>query len=272
MNAHLYENFSYENLAINICIHGQINEISELGKVHSIKVILLKGAAMIELFPEYSFIRSMEDIDIVVFQKDYERFRSMLEDSGYISVKEDPCAMYHPDKNVTVDISRGLWYMSESELERSIIPLSDYNIEARCYILKPQELTRNIIIHSWMHGRTEYKWDEDVEKLKSRFNIRIESLNLPSNVIVKFIKKGNLCHAGHIIKFLILPFGKKINYIFGMFFPGDAFLKRRYNCGKSFVAIGSAYVFRWFNLLYNFAVFFSNVLRCLFLERFLRRS
>lgn len=264
--------YSSENLAVNIRIHKQINEISDLGKTHGIKVILIKGAAMIELFPEYSFTRPMEDIDIVVFKKDYERFRLLLEDSGYIPVKDDPCAMIHPDKAAVVDISCGLWYMDENCLERSVIPLSDCGVESDCYILKPQELIKNIIIHSWLHGNGEYKWQRDVERLKSRFNIRIESLNLPSDSITEFIKKRNFRFGGHIIKFLILPFGKKINYVFKMFFPEWRFLKRRYNCRENFAGLALAYIFRWINLLFNSAIFFSNVIKSLFSGRFLRRA
>ncbi|MFQ3676033.1 MAG: nucleotidyltransferase family protein, partial [Endomicrobiia bacterium] len=104
----------------NILFHSEIVRISEECFKQNIRLILLKGTAMIEMFPEYSFERELEDIDVLVEKKVYKKFKKLLSELGYEEVLCDPHAMFNKQKNVQIDIETKLWYLNEKENKKVI--------------------------------------------------------------------------------------------------------------------------------------------------------
>lgn len=159
----------------NILFHNEIISISKKCREEEIKLILLKGAAMVELFPEYSFRREMEDIDVLIEQKNYEKFRKLLYELGYKEVPFDPHAMYNEQKDIQIDIETRVWYLSKKEnwfLIHNAKHLSDFGIETDCYVLSPQDMLNYTYIHSYIHhARKENKWEEDVKMIIEKFHL-----------------------------------------------------------------------------------------------------
>lgn len=54
------------NLLRNMMILSRINEIFEMCEIRKLKIMLLKGIAMILLFKDYIKEREIEDVDILV--------------------------------------------------------------------------------------------------------------------------------------------------------------------------------------------------------------
>src|ERR1035437_5784508 len=109
----------HNKLGRNILIHQQIAELSAALVSKEIPCILLKGAALIELFPAYSFTRIMDDIDILFHPRHITTVREQLISLGYCPSPEDPWAYHHPDPAThpaPIDITDSLWYLTKREL------------------------------------------------------------------------------------------------------------------------------------------------------------
>lgn len=214
-----------EIIVKNLIAHSQIEELSRECKNHHIKFILLKGAALIELFDKYSFERDMEDIDILVEEKNYEKFIEILKKLGYTQSKEDPNVMLSKGK-LKLDITTHLWYLNKKENFEVInraMKVKDF------YVLSLSDMIKHIFFHSlFEHGYLEEKWLNDIELIKLHFNIE-PKIEMPISRLVRFMLRLNFYYKGHIVKFLILPWKKKLVYLFNCLFPSKEFMKKRYN-------------------------------------------
>ncbi|MCX7716103.1 MAG: nucleotidyltransferase family protein [Endomicrobia bacterium] len=245
----------------NILIHHQLDEILNETEKLGIKVVLLKGAALIELFPEYSFCRDMEDIDVLINKKDYKKFIKLLFSLGYKFCDFDPKTLYKENMPAKIDVSCELWYLSKKEnveIMRKLCKINNF------YILPVSEMVRNILYHMYVeHNSIETKWEKDVELLKSKYNIKEDVMKemkeILKNRLIKILLKAQVMYKGHILQFFILPFGKKLNYIFNKIFPEKEFLIHRYKV-KTQILLPVWYLYRCCSIFFRIGVFFSKLL------------
>ncbi len=227
-----------EVLFKNILIHTEIEKISKLTESCGIKLILLKGAALIELFPEYSFTREMEDIDVLINKSDYSKFINILKTLGYVQSEEDPNVMYNATLDIKIDIKTDLWYMTRKEkakLFNCLLKIKNF------YILPPGEMLRYIIMHSYIsHNSLEKKWQQDIKLIKERLNEKFD-FKIPA-IVFRFLKK-NVFYKGHFLPIFILPFPRNLTYLFEKILPSVDFIKRRYNIQRN-ILIPFFYIYR----------------------------
>ncbi|MFN3550700.1 MAG: nucleotidyltransferase family protein [Endomicrobiia bacterium] len=235
-------------LVRNILIHNEIKKIKQECCKNNIKLILLKGAALVELFPEYSFFRDMEDVDVLVEKKDFCKFLNILKYLGYELYYEDPNVVYKKDIDLKIDILTELWYLNNKENKKLINSCIE---KEGLYFLPPKEMLRHIIIHSYIeHNYIEEKWLKDIMLIKEKFNIDFEMKNYIPKKFLIFVNK-KIYYKGHFLQFLFLPFSKKISFLFKKFFPKIDFMIRRYAI-KDIFALPFFYFYRWA----SFIVFF----------------
>lgn len=255
-------------IARNIVIHNEIEKIAKECIKNGIKMILLKGAALIELFPEYSFSRDMEDVDVLVEEKNLDKFKKILENLGYQDVKDDPNVMYNPQLGVKIDIATKLWYLSKKENMKVILRSKRIN---NFYILPEEEIVRHILYHIYFeHNYEDKKWTTDLNLLKEKLNKNFD-YNKSLSSFVKNNLNNDIFYKGHIFKFFLLPFFEKINYVVEKFFPSKEFLIKRYNIKSKFL-LPLYFFYRWVSIVFNSIVVFNKMLTFLFLKTFLKHN
>ncbi len=224
----------------NILIYNEIEKLSAISYKYGIKLILLKGAALIEIFPEYSFIRELEDIDVMIEKKDFKMFVNILKSLGYAQSEDDPNVMFKKELNIKIDITTDLWYMTRKEkvkLFNSLLKIKNF------YILPPKEMLKHILIHSYIsHNFLDKKWQKDIELLVERFNLNVEDVFKIPKIIFIFLRK-KIFYKGHFLPLFLLPFNRKVEFLFYKFFPSTDFIIRRYNIKKNFL-IPFFYIYR----------------------------
>lgn len=234
-------------LARNILIHDQIKKIAEVCEKNNIKLVLLKGAALVELFPEYSFEREMEDIDVLVEKKDLKKFVDILKGLGYKHYPEDPNVLYNEEVDIKIDITTRLWYYSLKENKKlcnNLIKITNF------YILPPKELLKHIVFHSYLeHNFVEEKWTKDVLLLKEKFAVDVNEEELIPKFVLKLLNKKSY-YKGHLIQFLYLPWYRKINFLFTKLFPNKNFMFHRYGF-KNVLLLPFFYIYRWLCFVKN---------------------
>ncbi len=241
-------------LAKNILIHSELENICKICSQQNIKIVLYRGAAMVEIFPEYTFEREMEDVDVLIEPHNVEQFRKILSSLGYIDREDDPNVMMKHVGNqiVCIDISTGLWYYTKKQnfkIFSRIEHVKKYGSELDCYILPLEEMLKEIYIHSLLHGKNEKKWFSDIKLLQKVLNFTNYELTI--NNVCKFLVKQNIVYKGHIIKFLFLPFNRKILLLFTTLFPSVKFLSRRYAKGCLAKLGILLYLLRWLMIMTN---------------------
>ncbi len=232
-------------VAKNVLIHKQIEEICDECEKQEIKLVLLKGAALIELFPEYSFYRDMEDIDVMVNKKDYDKFVKLLKNLGYKNVPSDPNTLYSEDKPVKIDIFTELWYLSKKE---NFVLFNNLQKVGKFYVLPPEEMLRHICYHMYIeHNYIEEKWLKDIEIIKSKFCVEINFESFIPKWIRIWVNK-KIFYKGHLLEFFVLPLDKKIQFLIKKLFPSSKFLLKRYNLRNKFF-LPIVYFYRFYSLL-----------------------
>ncbi|MCS7151028.1 MAG: nucleotidyltransferase family protein [Endomicrobia bacterium] len=246
-------------LARNVLIHNEIERISNECVRNNIKLILLKGAALIELFPEYSFEREMEDVDILIEKENYIKFIKILKKLGYSEVPYDPNAMYNENLGLKIDISTKLWYLTDRQNKKIMNQAIRIN---NFYVLPMQEILRHIIYHMYFEHNFEFKkWNNDV-RILIQYGAEID-FRIPT--FVRRLMNTKVFYKGHIIKLLVLPWGAKVKYIIEKFFPTDSFLFRRYSNMRNLSVLFPLVLFyRWVRLVYNTIKLTNNLITYLF--------
>lgn len=275
-------------LARNLILHSQISEIAEEFAKSSIPVVLLKGIALVEIFAEYAGVRVMDDIDILLRPKDIAIAREKLFSMGYISVEEDPWAMRHPAKPASIDLSDSLWYMSRKENEMLLNECLSYPLQGiapNAYHLPPDEFYLHVLAHAAIHhGQYEKSWNEDLKLIEEKWGKEINSgmvkkmklygiseaaiyinpaaspKNLRAFLYKWLLLKKEIPQKGHILRFMLLPWNKKISYIFKSLFPGKEFMRCRYNL-KTTLKLLLYSALRPFLLLIKFSCFITNSIK-----------
>jgi len=232
-------------LAKNLLVHKQIEEICDECEKQNIKLVLLKGAALVELFPEYSFYRDMEDIDVIVCKKDYDKFINLLKSLGYKNMPSEPSTMFSENKPLKIDIFTDLWYLSKKE---NVILFKNLQKVRKFYVLPPKEMLRHIVYHMYIeHNFVDERWLKDIELIKSKFHLETDYESLFPFWIRSWINK-KIFYKGHILEFLVLPINKKIQFLIKKFFPSPKFVEKRYNLKTSFL-LPFVYFYRFFSLI-----------------------
>lgn len=243
-------------LARNILIHNELEKISEECEKNGIKLILLKGAALIELFPEYSFEREMEDIDVLVDKNNFYKFLNILKNLGYKNYPQDPNVVYKKDINLKIDITTKLWYLNDKENKKLINSCLKIG---ELYFLPPKEMLKHIVLHSYVeHNYIEPKWLKDIELIIKNFNLKFKIENYVPKIFLNFLDK-RIYYKGHFLQFFFLPFNEKIKFLVKKFFPTKEFMLRRYNIKNIFV-LPFFYFYRWVSFIVFIIVSFSKVI------------
>lgn len=242
-------------LVRNLLIHRQLEEIGREFSKASINAVLLKGAALILLLPDYSSERLMEDIDMLVRPKDLAAAREALARLGYLPLPEDPCAVSNPSKTAPVDLTDNLWYLDKAENEEVFSEALRHRFKgsaaAFCH-LRPEDFYIHVLAHGalqhaedsgiwkkdlsliWAHWGKTIKWAEVEAKLKQYgFQEAVDTYMAPETAddsfYLRLLNMKDNPFKGHIARFIFLPAGKKLGYIRSSLFPGAEFLKNRYN-------------------------------------------
>jgi len=243
-------------IARNILIHKEIEKISQKCVENSIKLVLLKGVALIELFPEYSFERYMEDVDVLIEEKSLKKFRDILFSLGYNEYKEDPNVMYNKQIDLKIDISTRLWYLSKKENQKvinSALKVRDF------YILQPNEFLKHIVLHAYIeHNYIENKWIKDIELIKNKYSLQLDLEKILPKFVV-FLLKRKIYYKGHILQFYFLPWKQKFIFLLQKFLPSKEFMRRRYNIKYNFL-LPIFYLYRWASFVINSFLFFNNLI------------
>ncbi|MHB9154824.1 MAG: nucleotidyltransferase family protein [Endomicrobiales bacterium] len=244
-------------LARNIRISRQTEELAAVFLHCGIPAVLLKGAALIQVFPAYCAERMMEDIDILLRPQDLAAARSLLLCRGYRPSPEDPCAFLHPEKAAYVDLADSLWYLSRKE-NREVFDESRRHaltgLSPLMFHLPPPEFFLHVLAHAAVHhARKEKAWARDLELLQEkwgkdwdnrtweeklkRYGLRLaarhylfpgaEDRSLSGKLYQWFLAKDTP-QKGHLSRFFFLPSGKKLSYLVSTLFPAEDFLVHRY--------------------------------------------
>jgi hypothetical protein len=267
-------------LARNLMIHKQIEDIAAVLNGRGITAVLLKGAALIEAFPDYMNERVMEDIDLMLSPGDISKAREAFLSAGYEPAPEDPWAFRKEGAPAYIDIIDGLWYASAKENEEIRQRSAGYPLIRGLYQLPPEEFYAHVLAHAAIHHAFKGdKWLADLELIKAKWKLDTDALfdgtfkkyGL-SRAGKAYVKGGhggsfrrlyerllaaNIPMKGHMMRFLFLPAGKKAGYALRSLFPGDDFLKYRYGLKSGF----DLFFFRFLRpllLLRNLFRFFLN--------------
>ncbi|MBU2567959.1 MAG: nucleotidyltransferase family protein, partial [Elusimicrobia bacterium] len=210
-------------IAKNILIHKQIGEVVSEFNRENIDFILLKGAALIEIFPDYAFSRDMEDIDILVKKRSFLMAKHILINIGYSCAIEDPGAFFKQGFPARIDLCDGLWYLDRSE---NILLFKEAKIFFDISVLSPEDFYIHVFAHAFLHhARRERAWLDDLALLSERWAETIDKKTLSlkikkygfdrvsSNPFYNWFLDKEIPLKGHIFRFFFLPVRKKFLYI-----------------------------------------------------------
>jgi len=244
-----------EMLAKNILIRQQALEVSAMLENVGVETILLKGVALMEISPAYSFEREVEDIDLLIKPGRLAAAVRVLESAGCSRLPEDPFAFTRAGWSVPVDLCEGLWYLTNAQNEKVFEQAVN---TGNFRVLPPEEFFIHIKAHSlFHHARKENKWERDIQVLTTEFKDKIDlaavekklaargfdsgerlpcsasfagllSQNFKERLLEMFIK-NEIPQKGHLTRFLFLPAAMKIRYALKLFFPSSDFIRGRYN-------------------------------------------
>lgn len=248
-------------LARNILIHRQTAILAAACSARGATCVLLKGAALIQLFPPYSAERVMDDIDILFHPRDIAKARAALAALGYRPCPGDPCAWRHPDQllhPVPVDITDTVWYLRPRELNQAIeesfvIPFEREGGTASARCLKPVDMFLHVAAHAAVHhGTRDDTWLRDLIVMNNAWGNLLASgegekkcamcgLDGPIRAYLSGASApglyGRLLRStsplkGHILRFVCLPASRKVPYLARTLFPSDSFIAARYGATR----------------------------------------
>lgn len=261
------------NLARNLLIHRQTAVLAAAFSARRVRCVLLKGAALIALFPRYSAERVMDDIDLLFHPSEIAQARAALAELGYRPSPGDPCAWRHPDTHqhvVPVDITDDLWYLRPHELDRAIAESITLTIEhdgavasARC--LKPVDMYLHVAAHAAIHhGSREDTWLNDMTMMNNAWGellttdegkqksvacgldgpIRAYLGDSAATGLYGMLVRASSPLKGHVLRFSCLPLSRKFAYLARTLFPTDSFIAARYGVTKPARILLYRYVLR----------------------------
>lgn len=277
-------------LARNLLIHRQTAMLAAAFSARGITCVLLKGAALIALFPRYSAERVMDDIDLLIHPRELADARSVLVELGYAPLRGDSCAWRHPDTHqhpVPVDITDNLWYLRAHELNRAIaesVTLSfDHEGTTACACcLKPVDMYLHIAAHAAIHhGSREDTWLNDMTLMNNEWGELLTTdegkqksaafgLDGPIRTyrgegvaagVYGMIMRASSPLKGHVLRFMCLPLSRKAPYLARTLFPSESFITARYGVTRRAHILLYRFILRPALLLRALAGFFVSNFR-----------
>jgi hypothetical protein len=263
-------------IARNLLILAQLEETAHLFSRQAIPVVVLKGAALIQLHPSYCAERTMEDIDLLVRPGDLEKARRLLLFHGYTPARDDPAAYQHGTQPASIDLVTGFWYLSRRQNEKlwqenTLVPLAGV---PGLYCLRYDDFYVHILAHAAIHhARKHMTCKRDLEVLREvagdGFDERSIEQKLcayglrdavqyylhgkvrltPVMMIYRWLLHREHPEGGHIARFLFLKFSRKFTYLAEILFPSRDFIRDRYGLTSS----GQLLFFRVFRPFLLFA-------------------
>ena len=274
-------------IARNLLILGQLRDIDEAAARINLELILLKGAALIELEPDYAARRVMDDADLLVRPRDRKKLKLMLGSLGYQPAPHDPNALFHPQKEAPIDISSEIFYTDKAQFERlwenSKAAASSFT---SIFMLEPEELLVHLFAHAAVHhAEITQHWRSDIQLAESlsgrikwdKFHEKIIEYGLkeawdvfngqlPSTLrgmFYKLLLSRAVPAKGFIAIFLYSRSWKKALFVAEELFPSSEFLKDRYGL-RNRLEIFVFRVLRPLIILWEALVLFSRFLSRLF--------
>jgi len=222
-------------------VHSQLVEILDEFRQRRVQAILLKGAGLIELFPEYMREREMEDIDLLVKPGQLKQAKDALVSLGYTKAEKDPYAFSRKGSPFSVDLCPGIWYLDSREndsLWLNALNVMDSGAQPPALVLSPADFYIHILAHASIHHKKfDSRWQKDLELLKSKYpeeltpsalETKIKSYGIRLPLDFNESAQSGTPYAGHVSRFWFLPLRKKILYSAEAFFPPSEFLADRY--------------------------------------------
>jgi hypothetical protein len=188
--------------------------------------------------------------------------------------------MKNPNLPTAVDLIGQIWYLDDRECEtlfNNSRGLVECGLQGSMFHLKPEDFYIHVLAHgAFQHAEINIIWRQDLalimenwgktidwgdveEKLKqygfakaSKTYLFPETSGDSFYQRLLFSKENPL--KGHVARFIFLPLGKKINYLYRAVFPSREFLQNRYRLNNP-AEVFFYRVFRPFLLLKNLALF-----------------
>ncbi|OGS22802.1 MAG: hypothetical protein A2252_10780 [Elusimicrobia bacterium RIFOXYA2_FULL_39_19] len=233
-----------ELFARNLRIHAQLYELLKEFSRAGIEVILLKGIALIELFPDYMHEREMEDMDLLIKPSKIKKVREIIKALGYKKAPLDPDAYYREGTLAAIDITDALWYLSTEEnadLWKHSLKIPVQSAVSDVFYLNPVDFYIHVQAHARIHhAKNDEKWQKDLAILKEKFKDNLTDTGLDIWIQKYGLSKAlsvsvtDIPRIGHISRFAFLPLKKKMIYLFKAIFPSNDFLLNRYDLKNVF--------------------------------------
>jgi hypothetical protein len=243
-------------LTTNLIRLKHLGDLTSLTGLRNIPVILLKGIALIEVFPEYLYSRNMEDADLLFRPGDMAKVRELLKGMGYLPAKSDPWSYRNNESGISFDLNDGIWYMEKRELEKLWQESLNFPIRTgeMVYHLPPADFYVHVLAHAAVHhARKEINWLEDLRLIENKWKDYFESgkiesalkyygliearsiflgkeapLSWKGKIYKRMLRMENPLK-GHILRFLLLPLKKQFKYVIDTLLPSNDFIKSRYD-------------------------------------------
>jgi len=264
--------------ARNILLLNTLEEIEPFLLKENIEIIILKGAALIELDIFDISEREMSDLDILLKEKDSKKFIKILKNIGFAEMPNSSSAFIKNIKEnflpIIINLHTYLPYI------KNIDELFNEKIKIRnnIYSLSIPDIIIFSIVHSILnHGYFDLKTKNDIKKIFEKYKTMKENLLTEISKkseklkISKLIHKALLeCEIGNtknkfnikeffLTPFINLAFKKHYNfneyilpvfytpsYAFKMIFPDREFMLKRYGSDSLKIRIK-----RFFQLIIN---------------------
>ncbi|MFC2091626.1 nucleotidyltransferase family protein [Elusimicrobiota bacterium] len=250
----------------NILIFDQLEEIIISCNSAGIQVCLLKGCALIQCGIFRMWEREMEDIDILIKERDMAKFNRLMRGMGYSSVCSGEMGYYKSGKNAVLDVHTGVLYADDAQLE---VMQDNMKKTAGMNVLSYEDQVIYTVYHGLIHDAGySKKWMNDTKRLLEAAHIRWRDLAdkfavyglselfliassyigiaggfIPHNTLKKHyielvLKLPKFEEKGHfLIPFTIKRIKDRISYFIRFFFPDLSFIKRRYRFRPAWILL-----------------------------------
>ncbi|MBI5115785.1 nucleotidyltransferase family protein [Candidatus Poribacteria bacterium] len=170
----------------NLLCHSELENVLSSFNLLGIETIILKGAALGEIFPEYRALREMSDVDLMVQEKDLEAADEALSKLGYSHCEyyrprewykthhHHWAPRYHPIKETAIEIHRNIlpqnmhFHMNPDGLWKRSGNLKIGAAEAKA--LSPEDLIIHLCLNSSLFGFRDLRGLSDICRVVGQYN------------------------------------------------------------------------------------------------------
>ncbi len=156
------------NIGRNIILFEELKKILGFFNSAKVEVMLLRGSFFITVNDLFFLTREMEDIDIAVRKRDFEKAVKIVKSQGYVLVKSGEWAFAKKGSLAALDIHKGFFgddFFYEDEFWRCSKEISVSGFKAR--VLSPPHQIFYSVWHSAVHHICfKRKWMEDMARFE----------------------------------------------------------------------------------------------------------